>query len=331
MTEQKITDNGLMVQLHTAIDDEPPTIRTYATAEAIAKPQHKHWLDISGKATSAQLHELLQHYHLHPLVLEDLNSKNQRAKIEDYGDYVFLVLRGVVLQDKQLKTQLLYVILGDNFIISHQPKPLLMQAMLEHRLEQEPHWHTLENMDYLLYLFIDCWVDTLMISIEGFTAKVDKLDADLLQFTDSDMLPRLHRMKHDASRLRRSVSPLRDVLAVLLRNDYPLLSDRYSWYLRDTYDHCLQLMEQLDFSREALFSMMEVSLSAQSNRLNQQMRLLTTVSIVFMPLTVITGIYGMNFENMPELKWPYGYYMVLGLMSLIVLTSAIFITRRKWL
>lgn len=332
MTEQKTTtDNGLRIQLQTADANGLMPIEQFKSAHVIAKPDSKHWLDISGKATLTDLQVLLQQYNLHPLLLEDLSSKNQRAKIEDYDDYVFLVLRGVMFQDKQLKTQLLYVIVAENFVISYSPKPLLIQAMMQHRLEQKPFWHQQEHMDYLLYLFIDCWVDTLMDSVEGFSLKVDKLDATLLQLNDNDLLPRLHRMKHDASRLRRSVSPLRDVLAVLMRNDYAVLSDRYSLYLRDTYDHCLQLMENLDFSREALLTMMEVSLSAQSNRLNQQMRLLTAVSIVFMPLTVITGIYGMNFDNMPELHWHYGYYFVLGIMSVIVLASAIFITRRKWL
>lgn len=325
------TPPALRIQIQLDNADQFVDTIELSAVETLNRPAQQHWIDISGKASLKDLQVLLQAYQLHPLLLEDMSSKNQRAKIEDYGDYVFLVLRGVMFQDKQLKTQLLYLIVGHDFVISYQPKPLLIHDMLQHRLKQRPYWYQQAHMDYLLYLFIDCWVDTLMDSVEGFSAKVDKLDGMLLQLTDSDLLPRLHRMKHDASRLRRSVAPLRDVLGVLMRNDYTVLSNEYSWYLRDTYDHCLQLMENLDFTRDALLTMMEVTLGSQSNRLNQQMRLLTTVSIVFMPLTVITGIYGMNFEHMPELRWHYGYYAVLATMAMIVLGFVVFLSRRKWL
>lgn len=329
MTETKVIEPALRVDVY------PVSLAgqslTQDTHTSVLKPAEQHWIDITGKASLSELQVLLKEYQLHPLLLEDLSSKNQRAKIEDYGDYVFVVLRGVVLQDRQLKTQLLYLIVGENFLISYHPKPLLMQPMFAHRIAQKPMWYQQGHLDYLLYLFIDCWVDTLMVSVEGFSAKVEKLDGTLLQQAGDDLLPRIHRMKHDASRLRRSVAPLREVVSVLMRNEFSVLSDRYSWYLRDAYDHCLQLMDNLDFNRETLLSMMEVTLSSQSNRLNQQMRLLTAVSIVFMPLTVITGIYGMNFDNMPELKWQYGYYAVLAVMALIVIGFVVLLNRRKWL
>ena len=330
--ESKTADTGLQVQLHQATPSGDAEIVTdLARDQSVHKPATPHWLNLSGKASLADLQLLLAEYGLHALALEDMASKNQRAKIEDYGDFVFLVLRGVLFQDSQLKTQLLYLIIGKDFLISYQPKSLLMRPVMKQRIAQKPLWYQQNNLEYLMYLYIDCWVDTLMASVETFSAKVDKLDGSLLQIKDTDLLPRLHRMKHDAMRLRRSVVPLRDVLTILMRSDFDVLSDRYHLYLRDTFDHCMQLMENLDFSRDALLTMMEVTLGSQSNRLNRQMRLLTAVSITFMPLTLITGIYGMNFDNMPELHWQYGYFYVLGTIAIIAISSIVFLTYRKWL
>ena len=330
--EAKMSESGLQVQLHQAtLTGDAEVVTDLPAAQTVSKTSAPHWLNISGKASLADLQLLLGEYRLHALVLEDMASKNQRAKIEDYGDYVFLVLRGVLFQDNQLKTQLLYLIIGKDFLISYQPKTLLMRPVMKQRIAQKPLWYQQSNLEYLMYLYIDCWVDTLMASVETFSVKVDKLDGSLLQIKDTDLLPRLHRMKHDAMRLRRSVVPLRDVLTVLMRSDFEVLSDRYHLYMRDTFDHCMQLMENLDFSRDALLTMMEVTLGSQSNRLNRQMRLLTAVSIIFMPLTLITGIYGMNFDNMPELHWQYGYFYVLGTIAIIAISSIVFLTYRKWL
>lgn len=300
------------------------------------KPSERHWLQLSGAASFEQISHILHSYQLHPLVLEDMSNKSQRAKIEDYGDYVFIVLRGSMLTDKQqLKNQLLYLIIAPDFFISYHPKPLFIEPMLYQSLHAQPslHWATQADFSYLLYVHLDCWIDLLMTHVESFSTKIEKLDGMLLQLPrDEDMLPKLHRLKHDASRLRRSAGPVRDVLYSLMRNDYAVLStQRSSWYWRDTYDHCLQLLENLDFSRDTLLSMIDLVVGAQTNRMNEQMRLLTAVSMIFMPLTVITGIYGMNFEYMPELQWKYSYFVVLGIMALICLSALRLFIRRKWL
>ena len=141
-----------------------------------------------------------------------------------------------------------------------------------------------------------------------------------------------HRLKRDAVRLRRTLLPLRDVFYQLaVRGDFAIFEGESTVYLRDVYDHNMQLLESLDASRDMVLSMMDIYLSFQSNRMNQQMRVLTVITIIFMPLTVITGIYGMNFDNMPELHWHYGYFMVLGLMLCIIVGLLIFFSRRKWL
>ena len=147
-----------------------------------------------------------------------------------------------------------------------------------------------------------------------------------------DILSKIHRLKRDAVRLRRTLLPLRDVFYQLaVRGDFAIFKGESTVYLRDVYDHNMQLIESLDASRDMVLSMMDIYLSFQSNRMNQQMRVLTVITIIFMPLTVITGIYGMNFDNMPELHWHYGYFMVLGVMLCIIIGLLIFFSRRKWL
>ncbi|WP_281256741.1 CorA family divalent cation transporter [Neisseria iguanae] len=146
------------------------------------------------------------------------------------------------------------------------------------------------------------------------------------------LLNRIHHLKRDAARLRRTLLPMRDVFYQLtLRGDYDIFEGESTVYLRDVYDHNTQLIEMPEASRDMVVSMMDVHLSFQSNRMNQQMRVLTVITIMFMPLTVLTGIYGMNFDNMPELHWHYGYYAMLGLMAAIIIGLLIFFFRKKWL
>ena len=326
------------LNIHCQLIDEHQSIEDIqmSLAAEFDRPQQKHWLQLSGPANLEQLSHILHSYRLHPLVLEDLSSKSQRAKIEEYEDYLFIVLRGSMLTDKQqLKNQLLYLIVAEDFFISYHPKPLLIEGSLQQRLNtaHTPQWAQQSDFNYLLYVHLDCWIDVLMNHVEAFSSKIEKLDALLLQTTeDEDKLPKLHRLKHDSSRLRRSVLPVRDVLNALMRNNYRILpTEQNSWYWRDTYDHCLQLLENLDFSRDILQSMIDLLVNAQTNRMNQQMRLLTALSMVFMPLTVITGIYGMNFDYMPELHWRYGYFVVLAIMLLVCMSALSIFIRRKWL
>lgn len=175
-------------------------------------------------------------------------------------------------------------------------------------------------------------MDDYFIVLESYNNRVEVIDKSLFKNENSDILSKIHRLKRDAVRLRRTLLPLRDVFYQLaVRGDFAIFKGESTVYLRDVYDHNMQLIESLDASRDMVLSMMDIYLSFQSNRMNQQMRVLTVITIIFMPLTVITGIYGMNFDNMPELHWHYGYFMVLGVMLCIIIGLLIFFSRRKWL
>lgn len=189
-----------------------------------------------------------------------------------------------------------------------------------------------KNTAFLAYCLLDRIVDDYFIVLESYNNRVEVIDKSLFKNENSDILSKIHRLKRDAVRLRRTLLPLRDVFYQLaVRGDFAIFKGESTVYLRDVYDHNMQLIESLDASRDMVLSMMDIYLSFQSNRMNQQMRVLTVITIIFMPLTVITGIYGMNFDNMPELHWHYGYFMVLGMMLCIIIGLLIFFSRRKWL
>ena len=232
----------------------------------------------------------------------------------------------------KLHSDQVYVIIGKDFVLSFQQKPLGLFSHLRRQMHENPHNILNKNTAFLAYCLLDRIVDDYFIVLESYNNRVEVIDKSLFKNENSDILSKIHRLKRDAVRLRRTLLPLRDVFYQLaVRGDFAIFKGESTVYLRDVYDHNMQLIESLDASRDMVLSMMDIYLSFQSNRMNQQMRVLTVITIIFMPLTVITGIYGMNFDNMPELHWHYGYFMVLGVMLCIIIGLLIFFSRRKWL
>lgn len=290
------------------------------------------WLHLVGIEDRNQLAQLLKPFNIHQLVLEDLQSHEQRPKIEDYGRYLFLAARVFTYKKQKLQSNQVYLIISQNFIISFQFEPLglfhIIQQYLQHNFLNIRH----EKIDFFAYVFIDRIIDDYFVTIDEFDHQVDSLDKKL--FTDDthqNLLLLIHRLKSDAMRLHRTLLPICDILRRLARGEFSLFSQNTHVYLLDVYDHGQQLMETLDGDRDTVTGMMDIHLSFQSNRLNKQMRMLTVITIIFMPLTVITGIYGMNFDYMPELHWHYSYYVVLTIMFFIVASLLLIFYRRHWL
>ncbi|UOO82982.1 magnesium/cobalt transporter CorA [Uruburuella testudinis] len=291
------------------------------------------WLHFVGLNNAALLKAALAPYNIHELVLEDILSQKQRPKIEDYGSYLFIAARVYQYSGGKLQSDQVYLIVGSDFVLTFQQRPLgLFSSIRQHMSDPR---YDIRNQDaaFLAYRIIDRLIDDYFLTLDQFNNRVEAIDKTLFADTadNSGLLTRIHRLKRDAVRLRRTLQPLRDVLAQLVHGEFTAFHGKSHLYLRDAYDHTMQLLESLDASRDMVVSMMDIHLSFQSNRLNQQMRVLTVITILFMPLTVITGIYGMNFDNMPELHWHYGYFMVLGLMALIIISLLAVFHRRKWL
>lgn len=298
-----------------------------------AEAHETNWLHFVGINDATLLKTLLAPYGIHDLVLEDILSRRQRPKIEDYGHYVFIAGRVYQYTSGRLQSDQVYLIVGEQFVFTFQQKPLGLLSSIRSRMNNAHGDIRSKNAAFLAYRIIDRLIDDYFITLDQYDRRVESIDKTLFS-TDSgssDLLGRIHKLKRDATRLRRTLQALRDVLYRLTHGDFAIFKGEPVIYLRDVYDHTMQLTESLDASRDTVSSMMDVHLSFQSNRLNQQMRMLTVITILFMPLTVITGIYGMNFENMPELRWHYGYYMVLGLMACVIIGLLVFFSRKKWL
>ncbi len=301
----------------------------------IVRPQagQTNWLHFVGINNAALLKHTLEPYGIHELVIEDILSRKQRPKIEDYDNYLFIAAQVYhYTAAGKLNSDQVYLIIGKDFVLSFQQKPLGLFSQLRRQMSENPRGILGKNTAFLAYCLLDRIVDDYFIVLEEYNNRVEAIDKSLFKDENSDILGKIHRLKRDAVRLRRTLLPLRDVFYQLaVRGDFAIFKGESTVYLRDVYDHNMQLIESLDASRDMVLSMMDIYLSFQSNRMNQQMRVLTVITIIFMPLTVITGIYGMNFDNMPELHWHYGYFMVLGLMLCIIVGLLIFFSRRKWL
>jgi len=291
------------------------------------------WLNVYGLHDATAMAAIGQHFALHPLVQEDILNNRQRPKVEDYGDYLFIATRVFHFPPAggRLAYDQMYLVLGKDFVLTFQERPTGVFEPVRERLRHARCLLRSKGADYLAYTLLDAIIDDYFGVLSQFTEYVEHTDQQLLHGRELGVLNRVQRLKHDCLKLRRSIMPLREVLLSLMRGDYSLIQPETRVYLRDAYDHTMHVIESLEMSREMVADMLDLYLSTQSHRLNLQMRLLTVLSMIFMPLTLIAGIYGMNFENMPELHWRHGYYGVLLLMAVIAAAMLGIFRYRKWI
>ncbi|WP_239373863.1 magnesium/cobalt transporter CorA [Snodgrassella gandavensis] len=289
------------------------------------------WIHLIGITDNEQLHQLLQTFNIHELAMEDILSRKQRPKIENYGHYLFVAARVFTYKKQKLQYNQIYIIIGQNYIITFQFEPLgLLQVIREYiQYNYSDIYH--KGIDFLAYSLLDRIVDDYFVTVDEFDNRVEGLDKQLFSNSNKNLLVSIHQLKRDAINLQRTLLPIRDIVGRIVHNEFSLFSKDIHVYLLDVYDHTQQLMETLGSARDTVMGMMDVHLSYQSNHLNEQMRMLTVFTIIVMPLNVLTGIYGMNFDNMPELHWHYSYYVVLGLMVTIIITMIAYFHRRRWL
>jgi len=297
------------------------------------------WLHLQGPVNTALMQRLRADYGLHPLALEDVINSGQRAKFDLYDERLFLVLlmpqQG---DDGELILQQVSLFFWGNRIISFCNGATDPFEQLRERLCQTPAKAARPTADYLLYLLIDLVVDRSFPVLEAYSNRLEDLEDQVFEQADDESLRELHVIKRDLMSLRRGLWPQREILAELSRGRVEALSEHTRVYLRDCHDHSLHIMDMLETSREMLLSLHDLYLSRVSNRMNEVMRILTVIATIFIPLTFIAGIYGMNFEtgpdrpwSMPELAWPYGYPLALGGMLLVALGMVMFFRRKKWL
>jgi magnesium transporter len=291
------------------------------------------WMSIKGIHDIAPLKQIATGFQLHPLVLEDLVNSEQRPKVEDYEQYLFLVLKNISWDEKTrtVHTEQISLILGQNFVLSFQEGNHDVFHPVQVRLQNSKGPLRTQGSDYLFYALLDAVVDNYFFVLEALGEEIEVLEERVMKQTGQESLQYLHELKREMILLRKSVWPLREVVGRLSRGESSLVRQTTQVYLRDVYDHTVQVIETIETYREMLTSILEIYLTSLSNRLNEIMKLMAMIATIFIPLTLIASIYGMNFKHMPELEFKWGYPIVLAVMGLCAIGMGLFFRRKKWL
>lgn len=291
------------------------------------------WINIDGIHQVEVVEKIGRHYDIHPLVLEDILHADQRPKMEDYEDYVFLIMKMISYDEAQrlLHTEQVSVIVGRRFVISFQESEGDVFESVRERIRKGKGRIRKGGSDYLAYALMDAVVDNYFLVLEKIGEDIEELEAEVVDKPAPATVESIHNLKRELLFLRKSVWPLREAVAALEKGESPLIQERTTVYLRDVYDHTIQVIDTIETFRDMVSGMMDMYLSSLSNRMNEVMKVLTVIATLFIPLTFIAGIYGMNFKYMPELEWRYGYGLVWGVIILIALLMLLYIRKKKWL
>ena len=291
------------------------------------------WINLNGLNHVTQIEKLGEHYKLHPLVLEDIVNIAQRPKIDEYDDYIFIVLKMLYYDDNNtIVSEQVSFILGKNHVLSFQESEGDVFNEVRDRLRQAKGRVRTMKSDYLLYTLIDAIVDHYFSVIEVLGDKIEDFETAIFAGnTDGDISQKIQNLKREILRVRRAIFPLREVINRIEKNESPLIQKKTITYFRDIYDHLIQVSENIDIYREMIWSLMDMYMTTISNKMNEVMKVLTIMASIFIPLTFIAGIYGMNFEYIPELQYKYSYFILWGVMIVLFIGMLIYFKRKKWL
>ncbi len=291
------------------------------------------WLNLYGLHQPELMTEIGRAFSLHPLVLEDILNTGQRPKLDSYDGYLYCVVR-LFNYDKTTMTissEQVSIVLGTRFVLTFQERKTGSFDPIRERLRADKGMVRKYGADYLAYSLLDIIVDRYFLVLEQIGDDCELMEEELLRKPTTEILQNIHKLKHEAMELRRAIWPLREVLNTLIRNDGEYFQPATIPYLRDVYDHTVHLIESLESVRDLLAGMLDIYLSSISNRVNMEVRALTVVAMLFMPASLIAGIFGMNFRMIPLLQNPDGFWFAMGMMAAIAVIMALIFWRRQWL
>jgi magnesium transporter len=296
------------------------------------------WVNVEGLADAELIEKIGRLFDLHRLALEDVVNVHQRAKVEEYPGVLFIVLRMVSCQNGRCATEQLSLFLGAGYVITFQEgTPGDPFDRVRERIRKAVGKIRASGSDYLAYALIDAAIDAYYPVLEVYAERIDVLEDAVLETHARKTMDQLHEVKADLLVLRRAIWPMREALAHLMREGVPIITDTTRIYLRDCYDHVVQIVDLVETYRELTADLRDLYMSSISNRINETMHLLTIISVIFIPLTFIAGIYGMNFDpstspwNMPELRWFYGYPFSLLLMAATAIGMLVYFYWQGWI
>ena len=291
------------------------------------------WINVDGLHDVALIEQIGTHFGLHPLIIEDIASTGQRPKQEDYEDYIYVVLSMLLFNEAagQVEAEQVSLILGKRFVLSFQEREGDVFGAVRDRLRTGKGRIRKGGADYLLYSLMDAVVDNYFGVCEKLGESIEPLRDRLIEDPRPDSLQKVHNVKSEVLFLRKAVWPLRDVVSALERTESRLFAKGTRVYLRDVYDHTIQVIDTVETFRDMIGGMVDLYLSSVSNRMNEVMKVLTIIATIFIPLGFIAGLYGMNFDNMPELHWRWGYYGALGVMVAMAGGMLLYFRKREWI
>ena len=316
-------DESMLKHIHV---DDPEDLAYYRDSSKTS------WVNIDGLHDTELLGAVGKVFSLHPLVLEDMLDTEQRPKIEDYGSYIYIAIKQLYTDtaDGRILTEHQSIVLGKGFVITAGESRTRVFEPVRERLESGGRIRGM-GADYLAYSLLDAIVDNYFDVLEIQGDMIEKVEGILISKPDPSTLEKLNNLKREMLFIHRNIWPLREAAAFLERGEIQLVQDGTRLYIRDLYDHVIQVMDTTEIYRDMLSGLLDVYLSSLSNKMNEIMKVLTIISTVFIPLTFLAGIYGMNFRNMPELGWNWGYFALLGLMGAIALSMLAYFKKKNWL
>jgi len=291
------------------------------------------WVHISGIHIVEIIEKIGNKFKIHPLVMEDIVNTNQRPKLEENKDYVYIVLKMIHYfeETKNIEFEQISMVMGSNYIISFQENDNNTFQQINDRIKKVNGKIRTKGADYLTYALIDCIVDHYYIALEYLGEKIELLEDELMLDPGPNVLKEIHTLKTEMLFVRKAIWPLREIINALARGDSALFNHDTLIYLRDVYDHIIQVIDTIEMYRDMVTGMFDIYISSVSYKLNEVMKILTIIATIFIPLTFIVGLYGMNFKYMPELEWEWGYPAVLILMLIMSTFMIMYFRKKKWI
>lgn len=291
------------------------------------------WVNIDGVHQAEVVETVGRHVGLHPLVMEDILNPGQRPKLEDFDDYLYIIFKMLDYDEaeQEVQAEQVSLLLGPSYVISFQEKKEDIFGPVRERIRNAKGRIRKMGSDYLLYALMDTVVDHYFLILERIGSKIESIEEELVADPRPETLQVIQRLKRDIIFLRKTVWPLREIIGGIERRGSSLIDERISIYFRDVYDHTIQVIDAVETYRDMISGMLDIYLSSVSNRMNEVMKVLTVIATIFIPLTFIAGIYGMNFAHMPELGWQWSYPIVWLVMASVAVAMLLYFRQKEWL
>lgn len=329
---EKYTDNAEL-EFYAFNQEEIQYLKTKPSSVISSlKNNYNWWINLDGLHNTKAIEKIGAHFGVHPLVLEDILNTDHRPKVEEFNDYLFFTFKMFSTNELNIEYEQVSLILGKNYITTFQEKEGDVLNFLREKLQDKTSKLRTKSIDYLFYRIIDTIVDSYYLVIENLSDRIEKLEDEIYKDARPEHYKASQNLRRELITLRKAVYPLREAIYKLSKeSNNALISEDTKDYLSDVYDHAVHIMESIETYRDLTSGLMDLYMTSVSNRMNEIMKVLTVISTIFIPITFIAGIYGMNFQNMPELSLKYGYPAAITLMVVIVIVMLIYFKKKKLL